>query len=183
ASKVGTGYPQRAGLQQYLDALGVQRVGYGCSTCIGNSGPLPEDVARRVKEGDLYVAAVLSGNRNFEGQVNPLVRANYLASPPLVVAYALAGTIDFDPEHDPLGADPQGRPVFLRDLWPTRAEIGAAMPTFEARLFREAYAKVTEGDEHWRAMPVPAGELYAWEPASTYIKSPPFFAGMRRERS
>jgi len=153
----------------------------GVHNCIGNSGPLPEAVAEAVTRGELVAAAVLSGNRNFEGRINPLVRANYLASPPLVVAYALAGTIDFDPEHDPLGADPQGRPVFLRDLWPTREEIGAAMRTVEARLFREVYAKVTEGDEHWRAMPVPAGELYAWDPASTYIKSPPFFTGMRRE--
>src|SRR5437667_258767 len=180
-SKVVTRYLKDAGLLDDLARLGFHVVAYGCTTCIGNSGPLPEPVAAAVKGGDLVAAAVLSGNRNFEGRINPLVRANYLASPPLVVAYALAGTIDFDPEHDPLGADPQGRPVFLRDLWPTREEIGAAMRTVEARLFREVYAKVTEGDEHWRAMPVPAGELYAWDRASTYIKSPPFFTGMRRE--
>src|SRR5438445_377315 len=141
-----------------------------------------KEVERWLAEGGQPIAtAPPSGNRNFEGRINPLVRANYLASPPLVVAYALAGTIDFDSEHDPLGADPQGRPVFLRDVWPTPEEIGAAMRTVEARLFREEYAKVTEGDEHWRAMPVPAGGLYAWDRASTYIKSPPFFAGMRRE--
>src|SRR5438132_5925558 len=180
-SRVVSDYLKETGLMPYLEKLRFHLVGYGCTTCIDNSGPLPEPIAAAVKDNGLVVAAVLSGNRNFEGRINPLVRANYLASPPLVVAYALAGTIDFDPEQDPLGADPQGRPVFLRDLWPTREEIGAAMRTVEARLFREEYAKVTEGDEHWRAMPVPAGELYAWDRASTYIKSPPFFAGMRRE--
>src|SRR5207248_552510 len=180
-SRVVSDYLKETGLMSYLEKLRFHLVGYGCTTCIGNSGPLPEPVASAVKDNGLVVAAVLSGNRNFEGRINPLVRANYLASPPLVVAYALAGTIDFDSEHDPLGADPQGRPVFLRDVWPTPEEIGAAMRTVEARLFREVYAKVTEGDEHWRAMPVPKGELYAWDPASTYIKSPPFFVGMRRE--
>jgi hypothetical protein len=157
--------------------------GVAVHNCIGNSGPVPEPVAAAVKEGDLVVAAVLSGNRNFEGRINPVVRANYLASPPLVVAYALAGTMLFDPAHDPLGTDPKGAPVFLRDVWPTPEEIRAAMASVEARLFREEYARVTEGDEHWRALPVPAGELYAWDDASTYIKSPPFFAGMRREPS
>jgi len=180
-SQVVTDYLTEAGVMTDLETLGFHLAGYGCTTCIGNSGPVDDAIAQAIKDNNLVVAAVLSGNRNFEGRVNPVVRANYLASPPLVVAYALAGTIDFDPEHDPLGADPQGRPVFLRDLWPTREEIGAAMRTVEARLFREVYAKVTEGDEHWRAMPVPAGKLYAWDPASTYIKSPPFFAGMRRE--
>src|SRR6185369_17828171 len=129
------------------------------------------------------VAAVLSGNRNFEGRINPVVRANYLASPPLVVAYALAGTMLFDPENDPLGTDAAGAPVFLRDVWPTPQELRAAMVTVEARLFREEYARVTEGDEHWRSLPVPSGERYAWDDASTYIKLPPFFAGMRREPS
>jgi len=147
---------RRAGRRQVFD-LSVEGVHafvagtVAVHNCIGNSGPLPDPVAEAVTRGELVAAAVLSGNRNFEGRINPLVRANYLASPPLVVAYALAGTIDFDPEHDPLGTDPQGRPVFLRDLWPTREEIGAAMRTVEARLFREVYAKVTEGDEHWRA--------------------------------
>ncbi len=178
-SKVVTRYLTDAKLMTDLERVGFFLVGYGCTTCIGNSGPVPEPVAEAIKTGDLVAAAVLSGNRNFEGRINPVVRANYLASPPLVVAYALAGTIDFDPEHDPLGTDPQGKPVFLRDVWPTPEEIRTAMRTVEARLFREEYAKVTEGDEHWRAMPVPAGELYAWDPASTYIKSPPFFAGMR----
>ncbi len=180
-SKVVTRYLADAKLMADLERLGFNLVGYGCTTCIGNSGPLPDPVAEAVTRGELVAAAVLSGNRNFEGRINPLVRANYLASPPLVVAYALAGTIDYDAEHDPLGRDLQGKPVFLRDVWPTPEEIRAALGAVESRLFREEYAKVTEGDEHWRAMPVPAGELYAWDPASTYIKSPPFFIGMRRE--
>jgi aconitate hydratase len=158
-SKVVTRYLAASGLLPDLERLGFNLVGYGCTTCIGNSGPLPDSVAEAVTKGELVVAAVLSGNRNFEGRINVLVRANYLASPPLVVAYALAGTMDFDPEHDALGTDPQGRPVFLRDVWPTPEEIRAARRAVDARLFREEYAKVTEGDEHWRAMPVPAGEF------------------------
>src|SRR5947208_9864457 len=140
-SRVVTDYLKDTGLMPYLESLRFHLVGYGCTTCIGNSGPLPDPVAEAVTRGELVAAAVLSGNRNFEGRINPLVRANYLASPPLVVAYALAGTIDFDPEHDPLGTGPQGRPVFLRDVWPTPEEIAAAMRTIEARPFREVYAK------------------------------------------
>jgi aconitate hydratase len=180
-SKVVTRYLNDTKLMVDLERVGFFLVGYGCTTCIGNSGPVPEPVAEAIKAGDLVAAAVLSGNRNFEGRINPVVRANYLASPPLVVAYALAGTIDFDPEHDPLGTDPQGKPVFLRDVWPSPEEVRTALRAVEARLFREEYAKVTEGDDRWRAMPVPAGELYAWDAKSTYIKSPPFFVGMRRE--
>jgi aconitate hydratase len=180
-SKVVTRYLTDAGVLGDLAALGFHLVGYGCTTCIGNSGPLPDAVAAAVKGGELVVAGVLSGNRNFEGRINPLVRANYLASPPLVVAYALAGRMDFDPEHDPLGTDRQGKPVFLRDVWPTPAEVADALRAVQAKLFREEYAHVTDGDEHWRAMPVPTGELYAWEAASTYIKSPPFFEGMAAE--
>jgi aconitate hydratase len=142
---------------------------------------VPEPIAAAVKQGSLVVSAVLSGNRNFEGRINPVVRANYLASPPLVVAYALAGTMDFDPEHDPLGTGSDGRPVYLRDLWPTPTELRTALGAVDARLFREEYARVTEGDEHWRAMPVPAGDRYAWDESSTYIKSPPFFATMTPE--
>jgi aconitase A len=149
--------------------------------CIGNSGPLPEPVANAVTHGELVAAAVLSGNRNFEGRINPLTRANYLASPPLVVAYALAGTMDFDPEHDPLGTDRDGKPVFLRDVWPTPTEIESARRAVDARLYREEYARVTEGGDRWRSLPVPEGELYRWDEKSTYIKSPPFFSGMRRE--
>jgi aconitate hydratase len=180
-SKVVTRYLARAGLLPDLERLGFHLVGYGCTTCIGNSGPLPEPVAAAVKAGDLVVAAILSGNRNFEGRINALVRANYLASPPLVVAYAIAGTVDLDPETDPLGTDPEGRPVFLRDVWPTPAEIASALGTVEADLFHEEYARVTDGDEHWNSLPSPAGELYAWDPSSTYIKSPPFFADMEPE--
>ena len=180
-SKVVTRYLTDTGLLVDLERLGFHVVGYGCTTCIGNSGPVPEAVAEAVGKGGLVAAAVLSGNRNFEGRINPVVRANYLASPPLVVAYAIAGTMHFDPEHDPLGADARGKPVYLRDVWPSPEEIRAALGAVEARLFQEEYAKVTEGDEHWRAMPVPAGELYTWDAASTYIKSPPFFEGMERE--
>ncbi|HJQ83578.1 MAG TPA: aconitate hydratase AcnA [Candidatus Binatia bacterium] len=180
-SKVVTRYLTESGLLRDLERLGFALVGYGCTTCIGNSGPLPEPVADAIGRGELVAAAVLSGNRNFEGRINALVRANYLASPPLVVAYALAGTIDYDPEHDPLGHDRDGNAVFLRDLWPTPDEIAAARRSVEARLFREEYARVTDGDERWRALPVPAGEQYRWDPASTYIKLPPFFVGMRRD--
>src|SRR5882724_546090 len=172
-SKVVTDYLLDAGLMPFLEALRFHLVGYGCTTCIGNSGPLPEPVAQAVQKGELVAAAVLSGNRNFEGRINALVRANYLASPPLVVAFALAGTVHFDPQHDPLGTDPQGRPVFLHDVWPSPEEIRAAMQAVGARLFREEYGRVTEGDEHWRSLPVPEGELYAWDATSTYIKSPP----------
>jgi aconitate hydratase len=180
-SKVVTRYYEGAGLLDDLAQLGFYLVGYGCTTCIGNSGPVPEEVAQAIKTGGLVAAAVLSGNRNFEGRINPVVRANYLASPPLVVAYALAGTMDFDAEHDPLGTGTDGRPVYLRDVWPTPEEVAAAQRAVESRLFREEYGRVTEGDERWRAMPVPAGDLYRWDPASTYIKSPPFFAGMGAE--
>ena len=151
-SKVVTRYLENTKLLADLERLGFGLVGYGCTTCIGNSGPVPEPVAAAVKDGDLVVAAVLSGNRNFEGRINPVVRANYLASPPLVVAYALAGTMFFDPEHDPLGTDANGAPVFLRDLWPTPQEVRAAMRAVEARLFQEEYARVTEGDEHWLSL-------------------------------
>ncbi|HLY36600.1 MAG TPA: aconitate hydratase AcnA [Candidatus Binatia bacterium] len=180
-SKVVTRYLQETGLDRDLAQLGFYLVGFGCTTCIGNSGPLPEPVAEAVTHGELVAAAVLSGNRNFEGRINPLARANYLASPPLVVAYALAGTMDFDPEHDPLGTDRDGKPVFLRDVWPTPAEIETARRAVDTRLYREEYAHVTEGGDRWRSLPVPEGELYRWDEGSTYIKSPPFFSGMRRE--
>ncbi len=180
-SKVVTRYLADSGLLDDLGRLGFHLVGYGCTTCIGNSGPLPEPVAAAVKQGDLVVAAVLSGNRNFEGRVNPLARANYLASPPLVVAYGIAGTMDVDPYQDPLGSDAQGRPVFLRDLWPTPEEIRDAMRSVSTSQFHEEYGRVFEGDDHWRAMPVPAGDLYAWDAGSTYIKQPAFFETMGPE--
>jgi len=150
----------------------------GVHNCIGNSGPLPEPVVAAIRQGNLVAAAVLSGNRNFEGRINPHVRANYLASPPLVVAYALAGTVDFDPEREPLGTGRDGRPVFLRDIWPAPADVQGALAAVTPKLFREEYAHVSEGDDHWRSMPVPAGDLYAWDAVSTYIKRPPFFEGM-----
>jgi len=180
-SKVVTRYLEDAGVLDDLAMLGFNLVGYGCTTCIGNSGPLPEPVAKAIESGDLVAAAVLSGNRNFEGRVNPLTRANYLASPPLVVAYALAGTMDFDPERDPIGTDPQGKPVFFREIWPTPAEVNEALRAVSAERYRAEYAHVFEGDAQWRGMPVPTGDRYAWDAASTYIKSPPFFDGMTRE--
>ncbi len=179
-SKVVTRYLQASGTMKDLETLGFNLVGYGCTTCIGNSGPLPEPVAKAIEQGDLAVAAVLSGNRNFEGRVNPLTRANYLASPPLVVAYALAGTVDWDPATEPLGTDVQGKPVFFRELWPSNAEIADAMRTVTAALFRDEYGRVFEGDERWRGMPVPTGDRYAWDASSTYIKAPPFFEGMSK---
>jgi aconitate hydratase len=176
-STVVTRYLQAAGLTPYLDRLGFNLVGYGCTTCIGNSGPLPEAVAQAVEEGDLVAAAVLSGNRNFEGRINPHVRANYLASPPLVVAYALAGTVHIDLLEDPLGYDPDGQAVYLRDIWPSQAEIqetvGAAL---DPGMFKEQYADVFTGNETWNAIPAAeAADLYTWEPDSTYIQEPPFF--------
>jgi aconitate hydratase len=179
-SKVVTRYLDDAGVSDDLATLGFNLVGYGCTTCIGNSGPLPDEVATAVDQGDLVVAAVLSGNRNFEGRVNPLTRANYLASPPLVVTYALTGTMDFDPENDPVGTDPQGKAVFLKEVWPTPDELKAAMAKVTAERFREEYASVFEGDDLWKSMPVPQGDRYAWEKDSTYVKSPPFFEGLTR---
>jgi len=175
-SKAVTAYLMETGLLPYLEKLGFYLVGYGCTTCIGNSGPLPEAVAREVKDRQLVAVSVLSGNRNFEGRIQPLVRANYLASPPLVVAYALAGTMDIDLYNEPLGSDPQGRPVFLRDLWPSDNEIQQAMAAaVRSELFQRANANALEGDERWKSLDVPTGDLFAWDPASTYIKRPPFF--------
>jgi aconitate hydratase len=175
-SKVVTEYLKQAGLTTYLDQLGFQLVGYGCTTCIGNSGPLPEDVSAEVKTRNLVVASVLSGNRNFEGRIQPQVRANYLASPPLVVAYALAGWITTDLTAEPLGTDPSGKPVYLRDIWPAEREIQKAMlSSVRAEMFRDVYAEVFRGDERWAALDVPEGDRFAWDPASTYIRNPPFF--------
>jgi aconitate hydratase len=178
-SKVVTDYLREAGLQPFLDGLGFQLVGYGCTTCIGNSGPVAEHIADAIHEGNLVAAAVLSGNRNFEGRINPEVRANYLASPPLVVAYAIAGHMDWDPIREPIGRDPAGEPVFLKDIWPTQQEIQEAVETaVKAEMFAEQYGQVFEGDERWRELPVPTGSLYAWDDLSTYIKNPPYFEGM-----
>ncbi len=181
-SKVVTRYLERAGLMAPLEELGFGLVGYGCTTCIGNSGPLDEPLARAIEAHDLVVAAVLSGNRNFEGRIHPLVRASYLASPPLVVAFALAGRVDIDLTREPLGIAGDGRPVMLADIWPSPEEVRATIgEAITPELFREIYAAVFEGDERWRALPVPAGDRYAWDPASTYIASPPFFGDLGPE--
>ncbi len=178
-SKVVMDYYERAGLLPYLDKLGFNLVGYGCTTCIGNSGPLPEAISTAVNENDLAVVSVLSGNRNFEGRINPDVKMNYLASPPLVVAYALAGTMDIDMEREPLGARPDGSPVYLRDIWPSATEIAAVVQdAVLAEMFSRDYADVFEGDDRWRALDVPAGDTFAWDPDSTYVRKPPYFDGM-----
>ncbi|HWP35635.1 MAG TPA: aconitate hydratase AcnA [Thermodesulfobacteriota bacterium] len=181
-SRVVTDYLRAAGLVPYLEALGFHLVGYGCTTCIGNSGALPPRIAEAIRQGELVVAAVLSGNRNFEGRINPLVRANYLASPPLVVAYALAGHLDVDLTTDPVGYDPNGEPVYLRDIWPSEAEVREAIRTaITPEMFRAQYATVTEGDPNWRELAVPEGVLFAWDPASTYVRRPPYFDDLPRE--
>jgi aconitate hydratase len=181
-SRVVTDYLKEAGLLPYLEQLGFNVVGYGCTTCIGNSGPLPEPVASAIQEQDLAVAAILSGNRNFEGRIHPQVKAAYLASPPLVVAYALAGTVDIDLANEPIGQDRSGRDVFLRDLWPSPDEIRATISqAVRPELFRNEYDHITEGDERWRSLPVPQGDLWQSDPSSTYIQIPPYFEGMAAE--
>lgn len=174
-SKVVTDYLRNAGLQTYLDQLGFNLVGYGCTTCIGNSGPLPDAIAHCISENDLVVSAVLSGNRNFEGRVHAQVRANWLASPPLVVAYALSGTTTTDLSTEPLGQDAQGNDVFLKDIWPTNAEIAAEVSKVTGAMFRKEYAEVFQGDEHWQAIKTSTGKTYEWDSSSTYIQHPPFF--------
>jgi aconitate hydratase len=181
-SKVVTDYLEKAGLWPYLEKLRFHLVGYGCTTCIGNSGPLPEPIGKAIKENNLVAVSVLSGNRNFEGRINALCRANYLASPPLVVAYALAGRMDIDIVNDSLGNDQSGKPVYLRDIWPTPQEVETTMrDSVTSEMFRKEYADVFTGDEHWRALPLPEGDLYAWDEKSTYIKNPPYFEGMPKK--
>jgi aconitate hydratase len=181
-SRAVTDYLRDAGLLPYLEALRFHLVGYGCTTCIGNSGPLPEPVAEAIQRHGLVVTSVLSGNRNFEGRIHPLVQASFLASPPLVVAYALAGRVDIDLTTEPLGRDPNGEPVYLRDIWPTQEEIETAIArAVTPEVFRRTYAVVFAGDERWRSMPVPEGALFAWDPRSTYIQEPPFFRDMTPE--
>jgi aconitate hydratase len=181
-SKVVTRYYEQAGLQQHLDELGFNTVGYGCTTCIGNSGPLADEISAAIDEGDLVVCSVLSGNRNFEARIHPEVKANYLASPPLVVAYALAGRMDIDWDIEPIGIDPDGEEVYLRDLWPSAKEVSDTIATsVRAEHFSETYADVFAGDDAWRALEVPEGELFAWAPESTYVRHPPYFEGMTRE--
>lgn len=178
-SQVVSDYLDKAGLTQYLNDLEFNLVGYGCTTCIGNSGDLPEHVGKAVKEGDLVAAAVLSGNRNFEGRINPLVKANYLASPIHVVAFALAGTVDFDPEKDSLGTDQNGKPVYLKDIWPTQAEIAKLVESLVTpAMFKEKYSVVFDGTKEWQKLKIPTGKLYQWDHDSTYIQNPPFFEGL-----
>jgi aconitate hydratase len=181
-SKVVMDYYERAGLVPYLDKLGFNLVGYGCTTCIGNSGPLPQAISDAVNENDLAVSAVLSGNRNFEGRINPDVKMNYLASPPLVVAYALAGTMDIDLNHEPLGSDAEGKPVYLADIWPSAEDVADVVQHAVAEeMFTRDYADVFKGDDNWRGLDVPAGDTYAWDEGSTYVRRPPYFDGMPTE--
>ena len=178
-SKVVTEYYERSGLDTYLDKLGFNLVGYGCTTCIGNSGPLPDEISKVVNDADLAVVSVLSGNRNFEGRINPDVKMNYLASPPLVVAYALAGSMDHDLYNEPLGQDPDGNDVYMKDIWPTEQEVAETIEqAVQADQFRKSYAEVFDGDERWNGLEVPEGELFAWDPRSTYVRQPPFFQNL-----
>lgn len=181
-SKVVTEYYDKAGLWPDLEALGFHLVGYGCATCIGNSGPLPPEVSKVVNDNDLAVVSVLSGNRNFEGRINPDIKMNYLASPPLVIAYALAGTMDFDFEREPLGQDPDGNDVFLHDIWPDPSEVQAIIDSSISReMFATNYANVFDGDEHWKSLSTPSGDRFTWDAASTYVRKPPYFEGMTME--
>jgi len=181
-SRVVTDYLERSGLDKDLDALGFETVGYGCTTCIGNSGPLPDAVAKAVTDGDLVAAAVLSGNRNFEGRVNPLVKANWLASPPLVVAYAVAGTTDIDLATEPLGTGKDGKPVYLKDIWPTADEVRETVAaSVRPEQFQSRYGNVWQSNPRWNAVPTSTGELYDWDAASTYIQEPPFLADLTLE--
>ena len=178
-SRVVTDYFIKAGLMPYLDALRFQVVGYGCTTCIGNSGPLPTDVSKAIEDNGLVAVSVLSGNRNFEGRISPEVRANYLMSPPLVVAYALAGHIKHNFETEPLGKGKDNQPVFLRDIWPTQAEVSATVASsIDSQMFRHEYGTVTDGDENWQHLKFPEGNTYGWEADSTYIRKAPYFDGM-----
>jgi aconitate hydratase len=181
-SKVVTDYLNDAGLTEYLDQLGFNLVGYGCTTCIGNSGPVPVEISESIHKGGLVACSVLSGNRNFEGRINPDVRANYLASPPLVVAFALAGTVDIDMYNEPLGEGKDGRSVFLKDIWPTSHEVNTVMAkSVRPEMFQKQYAHVFEGDERWRALPSPKSDLFEWSDDSTYIQNPPYFVGMQEK--
>jgi len=180
-SRVVVDYLNRAGLSGPLDALGFNLVGFGCTTCIGNSGPLAPEISKTINDQDLVAAAVLSGNRNFEGRVNADVRANYLASPPLVVAYALAGSMQHDLTTTPLGADQKGKAVSLKDIWPSSREIGTFInKNISKQMFTKKYANVFKGDAHWRKIDVKGGQTYAWTKKSTYVQNPPYFVGMAR---
>ncbi len=178
-SQVVTRYLEEAGLQQYLDQLGFYLVGYGCTTCIGNSGPLPDAIAKTISQNDLVVSAVLSGNRNFEGRIHPQIKANWLASPPLVVAFALAGTTQIDLSKDPIGHDTQNKPVYLKDIWPSNAEVAFEVAKLNHKMFREQYSDVYSGTPEWQSMTIPDSKTYAWQPKSTYVQHPPYFTAMK----
>ena len=181
-SKVVSDYYEKAGMWPYLEKLGFHLVGYGCTTCIGNSGPLNEEISKAINDNDLAVVSVLSGNRNFEGRINPDVKMNYLASPPLVIAYALAGTMDFDFETEPLGKDTDGNDVFLRDLWPAPADVERTIAdSITKEMFTSDYADVFAGDERWQSLPTPEGNTFEWDAESTYVRKPPYFDGMQME--
>jgi len=178
-SQVVSDYYDKAGVWPYLEKLGFFLVGYGCTTCIGNTGPLPDEISNAINDHDLSVTAVLSGNRNFEGRISPDVKMNYLASPPLVIAYALAGTMDFDFATEPLGTDRDGTDVFLKDIWPSSQEISEVIATsINQKMFTDSYADVFNGDDRWRNLPTPAGKTFDWDPDSTYVRKPPYFDGM-----
>ena len=180
-SKVVTDYYDRAGLTPYMEKLGFNLVGYGCVTCIGNSGPLPVEISKAINENDLAVTAVLSGNRNFEGRISPDIKMNYLASPPLVVAYALAGTMDHDFENDSIGNDKDGKAVYLKDIWPTTEEIQSVInSSISSEMFTKDYATVFEGDHRWKSLATPTGKVFEWDLKSTYVRKPPYFEGMPR---
>ena len=181
-SKVVTDYYNKADLTRYMEQLGFNLVGYGCVTCIGNSGPLPIEISKAINENDLAVTAVLSGNRNFEGRISPDVKMNYLASPPLVVAYALTGTMIHDFENDPIGNDQNGAPVYLKDIWPSAAEIDSVIAScISSDMFKKDYATVFDGDYRWKSLETPTGKTFEWEDDSTYVRKPPYFEGMPRE--
>ena len=181
-SQVVTDYLNKAGLTPYLDELGFNTVGYGCTTCIGNSGPLPDEINNAILDNDLLAVSVLSGNRNFEGRISPVVKANFLASPPLVVAYAIAGSMNVDLYKDPIGQDKDGKDVFLKDIWPTNKEIeDTLMSCLDANMFKSRYSKVSEGPKEWQSITSEESSIYSWDPGSTYVKKPPFFDGMPDE--
>ncbi len=181
-SKVVTDYYDAAGLTPYLEKLGFNLVGYGCTTCIGNSGPLDDAISKTIADNDIAAAAVLSGNRNFEGRIHPDVKLNYLASPPLVVAYALAGSLDVDITTEPLGIGSDGEPVYLRDIWPTEQEIADVVgQAIQSQMFSDSYGDVFAGDERWQGLQIPEGSIFEWDDASTYVRKPPYFEGIARE--
>ena len=181
-SKVVTDYYEKSGLNGYLEDLGFYTVGYGCTTCIGNSGPLEDEISAAVNQHDLAVTAVLSGNRNFEGRINPDVKMNYLASPPLVIAYALAGSMNFDFESDALGTDKDGKDVYLKDIWPDAGEVQATIDSsISTDMFTHEYSAVFDGDDRWRALPTPDSDVFEWDADSTYVRKPPYFDGMTLE--